>query len=231
MSFLSRVIPAVVTVLLTVGLSGFSREATAEEKNLPLFVFDEAHWVLFYDLPSHRLREVREELADRDLEAVIRDLKAIEGYTRIEAQRSMLSLPEKLVAVADSLAAFANEPEALTLAGLKATSARLHWLLSQHYLLMAIQSRSNRSHHNAGHYIAATAHHLERAIVWSDMPIEIHALQTLNELEALGNELLEAPNPDRVYGQKPLRQAWKLIQHTSQYLKRQLAIEPVEFGD
>lgn len=216
----------VITFLLMVCCAGsMAKEA---EPNQKLFSFDENYWVLFYDLPSRRFRAIRNDFIKGHYGLVSQNLRVAENHIRIEATRSSPPLDQKLIAISDRLSesALRNENNQITVAEFNPLFAQAHWLLSQHYLTLSLTSKENENHPNAGHYLAATAHHVERAILWSDMRITPKTLKTLDDIAAQSNELLNANKPLKVYKKRPIRKAWELIQETGDYLEKTVTIHP-----
>lgn len=216
----------VITFLLMVCCAGsMAKEA---ETNQKLFSFDENYWVLFYDLPSRRFRAIRNDFIQGHYGLVSQNLRVAENHIRIEATRSTPPLTQKLIAVSDKLAeaAVRNENNQITVAEFNPLFAQAHWLLSQHFLTLSLTSKQNKNDRNAGHYLAATAHHVERAILWSDMKITPQTLQTLEEIAKQSNELLNAAKPLKVYKKRPIKKAWELIKETGDYLEKTVTIHP-----
>jgi len=226
--FTGRAIPALLVILvLSLPDQAFSSEKAADD-NQRLFAFDEQHWVLFYDLPSRRFRAIRDNFVKRNFEDASRDLRVTENYLLIEASRASPLIQERLELVAEALATAANDIDQLELTtnDLDALFARAHWLLAQHYLELALLSRDTENYKTSAHYLMATAHHVERTILWSNMRIEPAILVKLENIRKLSNTLLESRKPKLVYREKPIRQAWVLIQDTGEFLDRKILINP-----
>ncbi|MFT7244426.1 MAG: hypothetical protein ACI82A_001783 [Candidatus Azotimanducaceae bacterium] len=206
----------------------FASPLQADNDNQKLFAFDEHYWVLFYDLPSRRFRAIRDVFIKQEFESASRDLRVTENYLLIESTRASPLVKERLVLVAEKLATTANNIDQLevTLSTLDALFARSHWLLSQHYLELALISRDTQQHRNCAYYLMATAHHVERSILWSNQRVEPKTLAALDSIWKLSNELLESKTPKNVYKERPVKKAWALIQQTGQFLDRKVIIDP-----
>ncbi len=218
---------ACVVALATLSLGAIAQanDAAAER---PLFELDEATWAMFYDLPSRRFRSIRDAFIRKDLDAASRDLQTSIGFLSIEAGRAVegLLLPlsenvEELQRIQGNIA-----DVSVTVGALDSAFARAHWLLAQHYLMLSLQSRDTNRHKMAGHYLWATAHHLERAVLWSDARIDRATVSSLESIRKLGQELQTSSNPQRVYRQKPVAAAAKTLVKIGEHLNRKVWIQP-----
>ena len=126
---------------------------------------DEDVWVLFYDLPSRRFRNVRDAFVRRNWPLARRDLEASAGFLRTELARADETLVKPLKEVIRRIEMIAENIETPSVSGsdLDAAFARAHWLLAQHYLLLSEAARDSGDSRSTGNYLWATAH------TWSDV--------------------------------------------------------------
>lgn len=204
-----------------------SQAQTADDP--PLFTLDEQVWVLFYDLPSRRFRAIRDAFVSRRFESAQSDLLVSEGFMRAEIGRANASLVVPMGEVADILHQFATDIDSpgLTVRDLDPAFARAHWLLGQHYLSLSINSRDSGRHRNAGNYLWATAHHLERAVLWSDARITRQLQKSLDSMREMADALRTSSDPQRVYRDKPIDGAGRILIELGQFLDRKVWIESV----
>lgn len=197
--------------------------------DVPLFTLDDQLWILFYDLPSRRFRAIRDAFIRRDFAAVRQDLAASEGFLRAEINRADAVLVPPMTDVADGLKSVADNLDNgdTTVADLDPVFARAHWLLSQHYLTLATTARDTGRHVNAGHYLWATAHHLERTVLWSDARINRKLRNSLDGMRAMADELRTSEQPERVYRNKPIDNARRTLSELGRFLDRKVWIDPV----
>lgn len=222
--FLMKILLACILILLIA--TPTSQGQTADEP--PLFTLDEQVWVLFYDLPSRRFRAIRDAFVSRGFESAQRDLLVSEGFMRAEIGRADASLVAPMREVADRLHEIATDidsPE-LTVRDLDPVFARAHWLLGQHYLTLSTSARDSERHQSAGNYLWATAHHLERAVLWSDARITRQLQKSLDGLREMADALRTSSNPQRVYRDKPIVNAGKILIELGRFLDRKVWIEP-----
>jgi len=211
--------------------SPVAAEVAAKESRQNTFVLDESLWVLFYDLPSRRFRLIRDNYLQQNFDAARANLLTSENYVRIEAGRATYGLKEKLEETAAQLHVLSeriDDPD-FSKNAFDPVFARTHWLLAQHFLLKSLESLEVKDSRMSGHYLLATTHHLERTVLWSDMPIRPATVVVLDRVELLANELLESKNPARVWKKKPILQAWRILVSIGEYLDRPVHVDqPVE---
>lgn len=192
-----------------------------------LFTLDESVWVTFYDLPSRRFRAIRDEFVRRDFQTASRNLVTAAGFLRVEAGRAVPELQDAINGVADKLDGMSRvlgEPT-VVVSDLDNEFARAHWLLSQHYLVMALRSRDTSAHSNAGHYLWATAHHMERAVLWSNARIDRDVLNALDSIREMSNKLRDGQRPQRVYRDRPIRLAAQTLIAVGEHIDRNVRIK------
>lgn len=214
----------VTTMLLaTVFCWGNSRGADENEK---AFKLDENVWVLFYDVPSRRFQRTRDAFVRRDWDAVSRDLAVSAGFIRVEASRSVEELAFPLENVADRLDEIADNIQSAQLAGsdLDAAFARSHWLLAQHYLELSVLARDRGNNRNAGAYLWATAHHMERTVLWSNARLTRGQVRALDRLRDLAEQLRDGDDAARVYKEKPIVLARKTLKELGEFMDRKIWI-------
>lgn len=194
---------------------------------LPSVTLDENVWVLFYDLPSRRFRSIREAHLRRDWERASDDLRTSAGFLAAEAGRASAPLHAPLNDIADRLNRLAAADAASDIAGeqLDAAFGRAHWLLAQHYLVLARDARDTGAHRMAGTYLLATAHHMERAALWSDAKLTRRLAQTLDRLRDHANDLREGRDAARVYRDKPIVAAEKTLRELGVLLDRKVLLD------
>ncbi|MDX1482513.1 MAG: hypothetical protein R3315_12595 [Woeseiaceae bacterium] len=199
---------------------------TAPADDVRLLTLDEEVWVAFYDLPSRRFRSIRDNFVQGEFEAAARDLDASLSFLRVEAERAPAELKPALEEVIDRLEELgaAIESPRVTVADLDAVFARTHWLLTQQYFVLALRSRDEQRHRNAGHYLWATAHHLERSVLWSNARIDRRTVSALESLRDMAARLRDERNPQSVYRERPIRLAARTIVQVGEHLDRNLRI-------
>lgn len=114
---------------------------------------------------------------------------------------------------------------AISSSDLDSAFARVHWLLAQHYLVLAIDSRDAAQHKNAGRYLWATAHHLERAVLWSDARIDRSVLNALESSREMGTALQTSNRPERVYRDRPMAATAKTLVEIGEHLNRPVWVQ------
>ena len=203
--------------------------ALGQTADRPSLVLDENVWVTFYDLPSRRFRGIRDAFLKRDFDTVGRDLDATLGFLRVEAGQAVEQLAPafaenigRLERVRADLAS--ND---VTVSDLDVLFAQSHWILSQHYLVEALESRDENQHRLAGRYLIATAHHLERAVLWSDLRIDRDVLNSLENVRGMASELAGGADPDRVYRNRPMRLMARTLEKTGEHIDRRVRIAPL----
>jgi hypothetical protein len=131
--------------------------------------------------------------------------------------------------VADRLQAIALQIDApeTTVSDLDPVFARAHWLLAQHYLTLATEARDAGRHKSAGNYLWATAHHMERAVLWSDARIDRKLLDSLEGMRTMADRLRSDEHPERVYKDKPIDNARRTLFELGKHLDRKVWVQPV----
>lgn len=191
-----------------------------------LFQIDESLWIVFYDLPSRRFRDIKDAYIRRDLSSARRDLATSANYLRIEAARSPIA--RALTDAATELDAMAAELDPLDTdpADPDARFANVHWLLSQHFLALAIDARDDNRHMDAGWYLTAVAHHLERTALWSEVAVDRKLIVAVDGLREQANKLQNAPpsaRKEELYKNRPMRNAVEVLQRLGKQIgKRSL---------
>ena len=185
---------------------------------------DEDVWVLFYDLPSRRFRNVRDAFVRRNWPLARRDLEASAGFLRTELARADETLVKPLKEVIRRIEMIAENIETPSVSGsdLDAAFARAHWLLAQHYLLLSEAARDSGDSRSTGNYLWATAHHLERCVLWSDARLTRRQLTSLEKLRDMAGRLRYTDDPASVYKSRPLASARKTLREIGEHLERRV---------
>ena len=218
-----------ITLFLTLAILPAKADDSVEGQRL--FAIDENVWVTFYDLPSRRFRSIRDAFIRRDFAAVTRQLEPTIGFLLIEVERATPAVQGALTEVVQKLQAIRDgiDDPSVTVGDLDSAFARAHWLLAQHYLVMAMKSRDDRLHESAGRYLWATAHHLERCVLWSGFRIDKDVLNSLESIREMSLRLQESSRPERVYRDKPIVLTGRTLVAIGEHLDRKVWIEaPVE---
>lgn len=191
------------------------------------FTIDENVWVLFYDVPSRRFRRSRDAFVRRDWAAVSENLTVSAAFIRTEASRSVDDLLFPLENVADRLDEIAEGISSTEIAGsdLDAAFARAHWLLSQHYLELAVRARDGGQGRNAGSYLWAAVHHMERTVLWSDARLTRAQVHSLEKLRDLADRLRDGDKPADVFKDKPIALALRTLEDLGQFMDRKIWIK------
>lgn len=215
------------SVVLGLLLAVLLAPAPARAADTHQVILDENVWVLFYDLPSRRFRSIRDAHLQRDWARASADLRTSAGFIAAEAGRATESLQAPLEEIVGRLNRLAAAEAVGDVSGeqLDAAFGRAHWLLAQHYLVLARDARDAASHRMAGNYLLATAHHMERAALWSDAKLTRKLAQTLDRLREHAHELREARDPARVYRNKPIVAAEKTLRELGVLLDRPVLFE------
>lgn len=189
-----------------------------------LFSLDEQTWVLFYDLPSRRFRSIRDAFIRRDFASATNELLVSAAFVRSESERATAALAVPLSEVIARMTSIADTMEqgGSTVSDLDAVFARTHWLLAQHYLVLAQQARLDGQHDFAGHYLWATAHHMERTALWSDARLTTALVRDIERLRSMANELRTSKKPDKVYRNRPLKSASETLVALGEFLDRKV---------
>jgi hypothetical protein len=192
----------------------------------PLFELDEAAWAMFYDLPSRRFRTIRDAFIRKDFESAKRDLQISLSFLLIESDRATESLRPPMLENTNEIGRIEEnlDDPAITVGTLDSAFARAHWLLAQHYLVQSIRSRDEQQHKVAGRYLWATAHHLERAVLWSDSRIDRKTVAALDSVREMGAELQSSDTPKQVYRDKPIALAADTLKKIGEHLDRKVWI-------
>ena len=197
------------------------------EPEQPLIVLDEDVWVTFYDLPSRRFRSIRDAFLRRDFDTVSRDLDTTISFLQVESDRSVAELTPAFESILSKMGVIRSNlaDPTVTIAQFDVVFARTHWLLSQHYFVSAQQSRELGLHRNAGRYLSATAHHLERAVLWSNARISRDIVNSLESIRNMAARLQRGEAPDKVYRDKPLKLTSRTLIAVGEHIDRELRIE------
>lgn len=189
-------------------------------------VLDEELWVTFYDLPSRRFRAIRAAILTRDNESAARDLSITANYLSIESDRAVAALQAPLSDVVDQLRQKAAAVDKVTLDELDELFGRAHWLLAQHYLALARQARDTRQNRNASLYLWATTHHMERAMLWSNVAVTREAHAALEGLRKTAGELQNPETSARAYKERPVVRAETLLRKIGKQMDRRVILPP-----
>ncbi|NIO40948.1 MAG: hypothetical protein GTO41_12665 [Burkholderiales bacterium] len=112
----------------------------------------------------------------------------------------------------------------ITLDELDALFGRAHWLLAQHYLAFAREARDARQNRNASLYLRATTHHIERAILWSNVAVTREVHRTLEGLQKLAGEIGNPETSARAYRERPIVQAEILLRKIGKQIDRRVLL-------
>ena len=187
-------------------------------------VLDENLWVTFYDFPSRRFRAIRTAVLTRDNESAARDLSVAANYLSVEAERSSAVFQTPLGDVVNHLRRMGSDIERVTLDELDALFGRAHWLLAQHYLEFAREARDARHNRNASLYLWATTHHIERAILWSNVAVTREVYTTLEGLQELAGKLGNPETSARAYRERPIARAESLLRKIGKQVDRRVLL-------
>lgn len=215
-------------VTLVFVLTASVNPTSAQNDERPLFTLDDQVWVLFYDLPSRRFRAIRDAFIAGRFDVARRDLEASEAFLRAEISRAIPALVTPMTEIADGLRTIAQNIEApeTTVRDLDPVFARGHWLMSQHYLTLATKARDDGQHKSAGNYLWATAHHMERAVLWSDARIDRKLHNSLESMRTMADRLRTSDQPERAYRDKPIDSARRTLFELGTYLDRKVWVQP-----
>lgn len=210
-----------IAVVLTF-LFAIATAAVADEAPQAKVTMDENLWVVFYDVPSRRFRSIRADFVQRQFDTASTDLQTSASYLEIEAARAQPAIATRLNEVAARLTWIAENIRDSSVTGTELDSVfgRAHWLLAQHYLTMAKQSRDTQQNRNAGLYLWATTHHIERAVLWSNARIDRKVQQTLDDLRELATELQNEKLAKKAYSAKPINRAETLLRDLGTVIDR-----------
>ncbi len=206
--------PGILSLCLGIflGIASFAVISDVPEEQ-PMFTRENGILLLFYDVSSRRFRTARDALIRGDLVAAAGDLQTSAGHLRLEAERNDGALGVELGKVATQLMVLSGRvgDDDFLRTELDPVFARAHWLLAQQYLDWAEISRDRKRHKNAGGYLWAATHHLERALIWSNQRVDSDIALRLDELSSLANDLRSGSDPAAVYQEKPIRGARDLL--------------------
>lgn len=199
---------------------------SANNSDQPVVTMQEDLWIAFYDVPSRRFRDIRGAFVRREFGKASADLDTSAVYLAVEAERAVPAIAARLNEVADRMMWISENTDDLsvTTADLDALFSRSHWLLAQHYLDMARRSRDSRRNRNAGLYLLATTHHLERAVLWSNSRISRDTHKTLENLRDLADRMQDEKLAADAYSDKPLVQAEKLLRKLGKTIDRPVVL-------
>jgi hypothetical protein len=183
-------------------------------------ILDEDLWVTFYDLPSRRFRAIRAAVLTRNIESASRDLVVTANYISVEAERAFVRFQEPLRDVVSQLLRMKDDIESVTLGDLDVLFGRTHWLLAQHYLQFAKVARDARQSRNASLYLLATTHHMERALLWSNVPVTRKVQTTFDDLRDVASRLQNSETSARAYNEKPFMRAEQLLRDIGKQVDR-----------
>jgi hypothetical protein len=219
---------AVTIVILTVTTQAFS----ASDQDQPVVTMDENLWVAFYDVPSRRFRDIRAAFVRYELDRVSADLATSASYLSIEANRALPALSDRLTEVSTRMTWISGHigDANVTTADFDSLFSRAHWLLAQHYLEMARRSRDRQQNRNAGLYLLASTHHLERAVLWSNSRISRDVYKTLEGLRNLADRLQDEELAKAAYQDKPMLQAERLLRKLGKTIDRPVVLPASEPG-
>ena len=215
------VIRLLLPILVLTSAATLAAQHAAERE---VVVLDENVWVTFYDLPSRRFREIRNAVLNDDSEAAARDLMLAASYLSIEAGRASDVLGPPLTEVAGRLQRLAGQPESITLRELDGLFARSHWLLAQHFLQEAKASRDARQNRTTGLNLWAATHHMERAILWSGIPVSRANRKTLDQIRDIASRLQKAETREAAYRERPVVRAETLLRKIGKEIDRPVRI-------
>ena len=194
------------------------------EETQSAVVLEEGLWVTFYDLPSRRFRAIRTAVLTQKLDAAARDLSLTANYFSVEASRSADVFQAPLNDVVNKLRHMAENIETVTLEDLDKLFGRAHWLLAQHYLHFARVARDARNGRNASLYLWATTHHIERAILWSDVAVTREVHDTLEGLQDLAGKLGNPETAARAFRERPIVRAETLLRKIGEQIDRRVLL-------
>ena len=218
------------TLVAVMGVYSLLADAAATTSSNPreLFVPDGAMFVTFYDLPSRRFRSIRDAFIVRNFETASADLLVSENYLSIEATRADSALQPAFVTLIERLQQIRSQlllPE-ITATDLDKVFARAHWLLSQHFLGLALIERDQGTYETASWYLIACAHHMERTVLWSNARINKNLETSLEQLYALANQLGKSPTNKWVKENRPIVSAARTLHSLGQHLDRRIEDTP-----
>jgi len=199
----------------------------AQSDEAAFVAVDENLWVTFYDVPSHRFRSIRDEFVRRDFDSASRNLTTSASHLMIESSRTSPALAERLTEVATQMMFISDNisDTKITTAELDKLFGRAHWLLAQHYLYHARNSRDTDNNKMAGRYLWATTHHLERAVLWSDSRISRNLVGTLDGLRDLAMRLQDPDDAAAARKDRPIKRAENLLVELGKQIDRPIVLK------
>lgn len=212
---------AVVLLLLFVTPS-----VAREQHRQTAIVLDEDMWVAFYDLPSRRFRAIRTAILSRDGAAAARDLVVTANFVAVEAERASAVFQVPLRDVVEQMRRLGGEIDTVTLRQLDTLFGRIHWLLAQHFLDFARRARDAREGRNTSLYLWATTHHMERAVLWSNIAVTRDVHVTLEELRAVAGRLQDPKTAPQAFAEKPIVRAERLLRDIGGQIDRPVLLPP-----
>ena len=214
------------SIILVAAMLATTPALSANNSDQPIVTMQENMWIAFYDVPSRRFRDIRGAFVRREFGKASADLDTSAVYLAVEAERAVPAIAARLNEVADRMMWISENTDDLsvTTADLDALFSRAHWLLAQHYLDMARRSRDSRHNRNAGLYLLATTHHLERAVLWSNSRISRDTHKALENLRDLADRLQDEKLAADAYSDKPLVQAEKLLRKLGKTIDRPVVL-------
>ena len=213
-------------IFLLAALAAATPAISADSTDQPVVTMHENLWIAFYDVPSRRFRDIRNAFVKRQFDRAAIDLGTSADFLAIEADRAVPAIAERLNDVADRMTWISENTGdvSVTTTDLDALFSRAHWLLAQHYLDMAKRSRDHRQNRNAGLYLMATTHHLERAVLWSNSRIDRDVHKTLEDLGDLAHKLQDKNLAEKAYAEKPMARAEKLLRKLGKTIDRPIVL-------
>ena len=202
----------------------FANTASSTSHDSAEIILDEDVWVLFYDLPSRRFRNVRDAFVRRNWPLARRDLAASAGFLRAELARADATLVIPLEEIIARLESMAESIETVDVSGsdLDAAFAKAHWLLAQHYLVLSEAAKNSGDARITANYLWATAHHLERCVMWSNTRLTRRQLAALEEIRDMAGRLRSTDDPSTVYKSRPIASAKQTLREIGEHLERRV---------
>ncbi len=213
-------------IIMIAALAMTAPSLAVTEADPPVLTMDENLWIAFYDVPSRRFRDLRAAFVSREFATASKDLATSASYLTIEANRALPAIAERLHEVANRMTWISEHIDdvGVTTTDLDSLFSRSHWLLAQHYLDMARRSRDSGQNRNAGLYLWATTHHLERAVLWSNSRITVDVQMTLENLRDLADQLQDEKRAAAASRDKPLVRADKLLRKLGKTIDRPIVL-------
>lgn len=221
---MEAIVPKLKILLLPFVLVAMATHAGQQSERQKPIVLDENQWVTFYDLPSRRFRTIRTAVLTRNFEAAARDLAVTANYLSVEADRSPDVLQGPMREVVERLHRMEASVDKVTLEELDSQFGRAHWLLSQHYLVFARAARDARQARNTSLYLTATTHHMERAMLWSNVAVDDEVHDTLEDLRETAGELLNQETAAAAFRERPIVRAEQLLRKIGEQIDRRVLV-------